>query len=273
MIGYTVKFSQLKKIKNVNYVQTFLDDGVCFNYKRKNKDKLIKIRQKLKKHKVKIVIHAPFTLNFCRCPTTDSSCKRSLDILIKMMYDAEILEDKCPVVIHMGKKLKLKEEDAFNNYINSLKYILNQTKNCSSIICLETGASVGTEVSSRIEGKYGLGSILDFFKNNDRICVCLDTCHLFSSGYELDENLEILIENRIGWRRVLVCHLNDSCKGLNCHVDRHADLTCGMIGDDLRKFVKICVKRNIPLCLETPGNIITLDKQVEIVKDWIISNK
>ena len=105
---------------------------------------------------------------------------------------------------------------------------------------------------------------------------------MFSAGYDLS-NVDYLgffeehIEVNLGWDNVSCIHLNDSQKELNCHLDRHEDLGYGCINlEGLSEFVRMCIRRNIPIVLETPvknkdknNEIFSYKKQIELIKTWI----
>ena len=88
--------------------------------------------------------------------------------------------------------------------------------------------------------------------------ICVDTCHVFSAGYDLTTPNKVkefikLYDAMIGWKYVDLIHLNDSKTVLNSHRDRHASLGDGYIGiNGLSSFIKFVYNANIPIILETP---------------------
>lgn len=278
IIGHHVRITDglksiIDQIKHTesNVFQVFLKSPQAFNSPRKNKEDLIYVRNYTKNNNIKIVIHASYLLNFCNNSDT-SIYKNAIKSLVNDLLDGEILES-IGVVVHMGKKCKLEEETAFKNYIKGIKECLKITKElgCNQKIIFETGASQGTEICSSIEG---LKKIWDEFIDEDkkRLGFCIDTCHIFASGYDIRDIKNInkfykKFNNLIGWEYVECIHFNDSKKGLGCCVDRHADIGKGDIGSHgLKLFAKMCVKTNKPIILETPCNYYT--------DDWtIVENK
>ncbi len=252
-----------------NYMQLFTQNPCEFSFNNNFKldDNLKEI---ITKNNIGIVIHGSFCINLCRS-SYDKIAKNSIFLLKK---DLEIAHKigALGVIIHMGKDTeKLGEEKALNNYISNLNHILEQTKN--GTIILETGANCGSEVGSKLNI---LGEIRNRITNKykERIKFCIDTCHIYSSGYDLSDNdfvdtLEYYIENTLGWDNIIVAHINDSKDNLNSKKDRHADISDGQISkknlESFMKFINFFVKRNIPLILETPSDNINYSEQINLI--------
>jgi deoxyribonuclease-4 len=121
------------------------------------------------------------------------------------------------------------------------------------VIAFETMAGKGTEVGRTFDE---IKQLLDGINDQKRVGVCLDTCHIFDSGYDLVndyENVKKVFDEKIGFDRLKVIHLNDSKNILGSHKDRHANLGDGNIGFDALD--KICHDEtfiNVPKILETP---------------------
>lgn len=264
-IGYnisnTIDNNSLKKAKEdgCNFIQIFTGDPCKFVYNPKPI-----INSHLKNWKGGIVVHGNFLINLCR-PSTDKIAKNSIYLLKKDLEIAEKI-NAIGVIIHMGKDTaKLGYQNAFDTYINNLNTILKESK--KGIIILETGAGVGTEVGTRLNE---LGKIRDKVIDNDRIKFCIDTCHIFSAGYDLSndivvDSLEGYIENTLGWDNIIVLHCNDSKNCLCSKKDYHADITNGIISNknigSFMKFINMFKKRNIPIILETPTDSVDFKTQ------------
>ena len=120
-----------------------------------------------------------------------------------------------------------------------------------------------------------LAKLREFCINKDRVKFCIDTCHIYSAGYDLSEeifviSLENYIDNTLGWNNVIVAHINDSKECYNSRKDKHADIKSGEISKkDLKSFMKFINyfnKRNIPMILETPSDTIDFKTQIQILK-------
>ncbi|MDD7363486.1 MAG: deoxyribonuclease IV [Peptoniphilus sp.] len=119
-------------------------------------------------------------------------------------------------------------------------------------ICLETMSGKGSEVGSRLEE---LSAIIDAL-GDEKLGVVLDTCHLFSAGYDLTrpDDVASAIEETVGLKRVRGIHVNDSLTPFAAKKDRHAPLGAGEIGLlTIGDFVGYRAFRGLPLALETPG--------------------
>ena len=119
----------------------------------------------------------------------------------------------------------------------SLKTILEETKDIDTVICLETMSGKGTECCSKFEEiKYIMDKV-----NSERIKVCLDTCHIWDSGYDIVNDYENVIkqfDSIIGLENLKVIHVNDSKNIRESHKDRHENFGFGNIGfDTLIKFI------------------------------------
>jgi len=121
------------------------------------------------------------------------------------------------------------------------------------MILFETAAGQGTSLGGSI-GE--LSQLVDLI---DGAGLCLDTCHLHSSGHDIAskggmERLLDLIDDTIGMERIRGVHLNDTKTKRGSHVDRHACLGSGEMGDlPFRVLVNDERMRDVPMVLETPG--------------------
>jgi len=239
-------------------------------------DKWEKLKNQIIKNKMKIVIHGSYLINFCKSHLEDYVYK----VLIEDLKISEHI-NSLGVIIHMGHNTeKVDDEIAFNNYIKHLTKVLEMTSHLSAKIILETGAGQGKEIATRLNE---LGKIRKSLPDNlaKRVSFCLDTCHMFSAGYDLRNklivsSLENYIEMTLGWDNISVIHLNDSKCGFNCKKDRHEDIGFGFITNKMKhnigfiKFIKICVKYKVPLVLETIEEFTNYSNQISMLKSWIL---
>ena len=155
---------------------------------------------------------------------------------------------------HPGSHLrKISESECIKIIAESINITLEKTK--SVIAVLENTAGQGSNIGYRFEQ---LREIIDLIDNKSRIGVCIDTCHLFTSGYDIrtKETFENTFEEFntiIGFNYLKGMHLNDSKPNLGSRIDRHESIGKGKIGLDAFSFI-MNDKRfdNIPLILETP---------------------
>ena len=132
-------------------------------------------------------------------------------------------------------------------------------------ICLETMSGKGSEVGGRLEE---IAAILSAV-GDPHLHVVLDSCHLYSAGYDLarPEAVAAAIEETVGLSRVRGIHLNDSLTPLASKKDRHAPIGAGHIGTEvLARFVGYEAFSHLPIVLETPGEGADHAKEIRALR-------
>ncbi len=145
-------------------------------------------------------------------------------------------------------------------FINLLK-VLDATKELDIKILIETSTGQGSEMC------YDINEFAMFFKKikNNRIGICLDTCHIFNAGYDIrtkktTENYLKNFEDKIGINSIKLIHLNDSYNDIGKHIDRHQNIGRGYIGiEGIKQIIMFFTSLNIPIVLETPDEYINDD--------------
>lgn len=248
-----VKKDILKSLKYIlkikgNAIQIFL--GSPFTVKQNSKTKIDDpklIKEFVKKHNLKLFIHANYLLNFCRKPYPSKTNLWALNnLLYDMLIGYQIGALGC--VIHMGSVQQRDKKEAINNMISNINYILKKSKYIKLI--LETSSSEGTKLGGNIdELKY----IYDKVKSK-RLGLCIDTAHIFAAGYKILDYFN-KFNKKIGYKHLDLIHLNDSKEKLNSKKDRHEGLKKGYIFKNNNKLLKDILKianiNSIPIILET----------------------
>lgn len=192
-----------------------------------------------------VICHAPYIINLCN----DANFDFSVSFLKQEVIRCEEL-GVTKLVLHPGSSVGLERGHAIANIIKGLNIVLDDDYNVS--ICLETMAGKGTEVGKSFEE---IKTIIDGIKNKKRIGVCLDTCHINDSGYDVS-NIDYVLDcfDRVIGLSYLKCiHINDSKNGIGSHKDRHANIGYGTIGfDNLINVIYNKRLLGIPMILETP---------------------
>jgi deoxyribonuclease-4 len=249
-----------------NFIQIFITNPKGRKTTKRSDEELLTINHYAKYNKVKIVIHAPYLLNFAHEFKKDSwgitSLINHLDACSKI--------GAIGVVVHSGKYLHLDKSEAIENMYQNLKYCLDNSPENTKIL-LETPCGQGTELGGRLEE---FRIIYNKFSEQDkkRLRICVDTCHVFAAGYDLSEPSKVkqfikTFNTIIGWKYVDLIHLNDSRTQLNSKLDRHELLDEGHIKlKGLSMIVKFAFKSGIPLILETPGGYPV---EIPIIKNII----
>ena len=192
-----------------------------------------------------IICHAPYIVNLCN----DEKFEFSVDFLKREMERCEQL-GITKVVLHPGSSVNMEREHAISNIIKGLNMILSNGYKVT--ICLETMAGKGTEVGKNFEE---LAYIINHIEYKDRIGVCMDTCHLNDSGYDISNFDNILDEfdKAIGLNYLKCIHINDSKNERGAKKDRHENIGYGSIGfDNLINIIYNDRLDGIPKILETP---------------------
>ena len=195
-----------------------------------------------------IIVHAPYIINLANDKENDKY-DFSINFLKQEIERCEELKISY-LVLHPGSHVGLGIEKGINNIIHALNEVLKDDKNVT--ILLETMAGKGTEVGSNFQE---LKAIIDGIDKKELIGVCMDTCHLNDSGYDITNFDSILDEfDRIVGLSYLKCiHINDSKNIKGAKKDRHENIGYGSLGfDNLIKIIYNPKLENIPKILETP---------------------
>lgn len=194
----------------------------------------------------KVIVHAPYIINLAN----RNNLEFSINFLTDELERCNQLGIKY-IVLHPGSHVGVGVEEAINNISEGLNAVfMNNHSDC--MILLETMAGKGTEIGRNFEE---LKNIIDKVEQSERLGVCLDTCHLNDSGYDLSNFDQILedFDNIIGLDKIKCVHVNDSKNERNTHKDRHENIGYGTIGfDNLLSVVYNKKLESIPKILETP---------------------
>lgn len=210
-----------------------------------------KAKKVMKEHNMKIediIVHAPYIINLAN-DNDDAKYNFSINFLIQEVKRCEEFGIKY-LVLHPGSHVGLGIEKGIQNIIFALNKV--NESNDSVIILLETMAGKGSEVGSNLDE---IKEIIDGVTDKSKIGVCLDTCHLSDSGYDITDFDKILdeLEKKIGLSYLHCVHVNDSKNVRGARKDRHENIGYGMLGfDNLIKIIYNKRLDNIPKILETP---------------------
>ena len=195
-----------------------------------------------------ILAHAPYTLNLAsnKAETYEFACMVIREDLARMdELGIEFL------VFHPGSHTGIGTEAGIQNIIRGLNQAITEQQNI--YVLLETMSGKGTEVGVTFEE---LKAIRDGVVYPEKVGICLDTCHVFSAGYDIVNDLDGVLEefdNILGLEQLKAIHLNDSMTPFGAHKDRHACIGEGFIGEAaLMNVIKHPKLQGIPIYLETP---------------------
>lgn len=227
--------------------------GAPQNTKRSaiNDDLLLESHELMKENNIdfrNVIVHAPYIINLGNNEKPESY-KFAIEFLKQEIKRCEKLKIY-NLVLHPGSSVKLSKEEGINNIINGLNEVLTEDQNV--IVLLETMAGKGSEVGSSLDE---IKTIYDGVKLNSKLGICLDTCHLSDSGYDISNFESILdeLDSKIGLDKVRCVHVNDSKNEVGAKKDRHENFGLGHIGfDSLTNVIYNKRLENIPKILETP---------------------
>lgn len=198
----------------------------------------------------KIVAHAPYTLNLCSAdPSIREFAKNTLaDDLVRMEYTPHQFYN-----FHPGSHVKQGVEVGIAQIAEALNAVLKPEQ--TTTVLLETMAGKGSEVGRTFEE---LRAILDRVDLQEKMGVCLDTCHVWDGGYDIVDHLDAVLEEFdtvIGLERLHAIHINDSKNPMGSHKDRHEKIGEGTIGlDAMVRIINHPQLRQLPFILETPND-------------------
>ena len=211
----------------------------------------------------KILAHAPYTLNACAKEERirDFARMTMADDLKRMEYTKNQMYN-----FHPGSYVGQGIEKGIELIAELLNEILDESM--TTTVLLETMAGKGSEVGSRFEE---LKEITDRVKLNDKMGVCLDTCHVYDAGYDIVGNLDGVLkefDDIIGLDRLKAIHMNDSKNPFESHKDRHEKLGEGSIGlEAFERIINHPLLDGIPIYLETPNELDGYEKEIAIIKN------
>ena len=192
-----------------------------------------------------VICHAPYIINLANKINLDS-WDFSINFLRNEIDRCEAMGIKY-IVVHPGNHLTNSLEVALKNITEALNLVINREDNC--MILIETMAGKGTECGKTIDE---LKVILDGIIYQDKIGVCVDTCHINDAGYKIEDYLEEF-KNKIGLDKIKCLHINDSKNVCGAHKDRHENIGFGTIGfTNLVNLINNEELKNVPKILETP---------------------
>lgn len=212
----------------------------------------------------KIVAHAPYTMNLCAAKEDVRSFSKEmlLDDLKRMEYTPYNYYN-----FHPGAHVGQGAEKGIALIAEALNEALKPEQ--TTTVLLETMAGKGTEVGRMFEE---LREILDRVELNDKMGVCLDTCHVWDGGYDIVNDLDDVLnefDRVIGLDRLKAVHFNDSMNDCGSHKDRHAKIGEGKIGAEaMRRVALHPLLEGRPFILETPNDDEGYRREIQMVREW-----
>ncbi len=211
-----------------------------------------------------LVAHGSYTMNLCSAK--EDTRRNGLEMLKQDLDRMEFVPNNY-YNFHPGSHTGLGTEKGIELIAESLNAAFRPEMNTT--VLLETMAGKGSEVGKSFEE---LQQIIDRVTYNDKIGVCLDTCHVWDAGYDIVNDFDGVLtrfDKTIGLNRLKAIHFNDSKNDCSSHKDRHEKLGKGKIGmEALKRIAMHPVTENIPFILETPNDDEGYITEIHIVNEW-----
>jgi deoxyribonuclease-4 len=158
------------------------------------------------------------------------------------------------VIFHVGSHLGAGFDAGLERVVPALEQIL-QLCDGDTWLCMENSAGTGGTIGRSIEE---LAALLDALDRHPRLGLCLDSCHLYASGYDVTDvgavsALMDEVDETIGLERLRALHLNDSQTPLGSNRDRHANILEGQMGEGLGAFLSHPALQSLCAYLEVEG--------------------
>lgn len=196
-----------------------------------------------------IIVHAPYIINLGNT-TKPETFELGVNFLQEEIKRTAALEAN-QIVLHPGAHVGAGVDAGIARIVEGLNEVLTQDYPVQ--IALETMAGKGSEIGRTFEE---LARIIDGVTNNDRLSICMDTCHIHDAGYDVVNDFDGVLnefDKVIGLDRLKVIHVNDSKNVRGAAKDRHENIGFGEIGfEALNYIVHHPQLMHLPKILETP---------------------
>lgn len=209
-----------------------------------------------------ILAHAPYTLNAC------SAEERTRAFALEVMADDLKRMEYTPnnyYNFHPGSHVGQGIEAGIDLIAELLNKILQPSQ--STRVLLETMSGKGSEIGGTFEE---LKQIIDKVELQDKLGVCLDTCHIYDAGYDIIKDLDGVLtefDQIIGLDKLFAIHLNDSKNPFASHKDRHEKIGQGALGlETIINVINHPQLRHLPFYLETPNELEGYAEEVRLLR-------
>ncbi len=199
-----------------------------------------------------VVCHA---LYLCNLAAPDETVyERSITALCATVAIAQGIEADA-VIFHVGSHLGAGLVAGLERAAAALERVL-ESATADTWLLMENCAGAGGTIGRSIPE---LAQLLDALDRHPRLGICLDSCHLYASGYDITDPGALValvseIDDTIGLERLRALHVNDSATPLGSNRDRHANILEGELGEGLGAFLAEPAFQSLCAYLEVPGS-------------------
>jgi deoxyribonuclease IV len=198
-----------------------------------------------------VVCHA---LYLCNLAAPDDAIYGKSIRTMQTTVDAACAIEADGVIFHVGSHLGAGFEAGLDRTCHALGEILERCEGDTWLL-MENSAGAGGTIGRSFEE---LATLLERLGRHERLGVCLDSCHLYVSGYDVTDSavvddLVAQVKDTVGLDRLRALHVNDSAAPLGSNRDRHANIGEGLMGEGIGAFVAHHDLQHLSCYLETPG--------------------
>jgi deoxyribonuclease-4 len=197
-----------------------------------------------------VLVHAIYLVNLAT--PNDDFYDKSVSTMRSTVDTACAIE--ADVVFHVGSHQGAGFEEGLERVVPALAQVLDRCSETTWVL-MENSAGAGGTIGRSIDELAALYEALD---RHPRLGICLDSCHLWVSGYDVTDRGELDrmlkdVDKRIGLDRLRALHINDAQAPLGSNRDRHANILEGLMGEQLGVFLGHPSLQSLPAVMEVPG--------------------
>jgi deoxyribonuclease IV len=198
-----------------------------------------------------VLCHAIYLINLAA--PNDEVYEKSLAAMQSTMQIARGIEAD-GVVFHVGSHLGAGFDKGLERVLPAMEQVL-ELCNERTWLLMENSAGTGGTIGRSIEE---LATLYERLDRHPRLGICLDSCHLYASGYDVTDPKAVRallkeVDGAIGLDRLRALHVNDSKTPLGSNRDRHDNIGDGLMGEGLGAFLAQPNVQRLPAILEVPG--------------------
>jgi deoxyribonuclease-4 len=213
-------------------------------------------------HFAPLLAHAPYTLNPC---SADARTKEfALEVLIDDLVRMEHLPGNL-YNFHPGSHVGQGTEAGIQLIAEALNFILTPSQ--TTTVLLETMSGKGSEIGGNFQE---LQQIIEKITLDEKVGICLDTCHVHDAGYDIVNDLDGVLDefdHTIGLGRLKAIHLNDSKNPISSRKDRHEKIGEGILGlETMVNIINHPKLKDLPFYLETPNEVPGYAQEIKLLR-------
>jgi deoxyribonuclease-4 len=193
-------------------------------------------------------------LYLCNLAAPDATIYEKSVATMRATVDAACAIDADAVIFHVGSHLGAGFEAGLERVVAAMRQVLERCAGDTWLL-MENSAGAGGTIGRSVAE---LARLVDALDRHPRLGICLDSCHLYVSGYDVTDADAVAalvdeVEETIGLDRLRALHVNDSAAPLGSNRDRHANVGEGLMGEGMGAFLAHPALQQLPVYLEVPG--------------------